>query len=107
MAFTDLLRNMDAAVLAAFKTATTYQPQGGSPVPVDGIFDAAYVCVDPRDALAGISSSKPTVFYRLSDLPSDPDNEPPVITISGQAYRVSECRKDGQGGVELLLHEKV
>lgn len=106
MAFTDLVRNMRIAQLAVFGTPTIYQPDGGSSVQVAGIFEAAYVRVDPRDALAGIESSKPMVFYLLRDLPSDPDNDTPVITINGQAYRVNEVKKDGQGGVELTLHEK-
>lgn len=106
MDFDDEVSRMNAAHVAAFGTPTTYQPQGGSAVPVRGIFTAAYVRVDPHDALAGISSSKPTVFYRLMDLPSDPETDTPVITIKGQAYRVSEPKKDGAGGIELVLHEK-
>ncbi len=106
MAFGDLVSQLDAAQLAAFGIPTIYQPQGGSPVPVRGVFDAAYVRVDHADALAGVSSSKPGVFYRLRDLPSDPDVDRPAITINGQAYRVNEVKKDGQGGVVLVLHEK-
>lgn len=98
---------MDAAVGAAFSTATTYQAKGCAPVPVSGIFDSAYVRVEAGggDFLSGVSSSGPAVFYRLADLPVDPEQDDPIITINGTSYQVIENKKDGQGGVRLILHK--
>jgi hypothetical protein len=96
---------MDAAIIAVFGTPTTYQRSGGSPLPIAGIFDAAYVHVETGEA--GVQSVGPAVFYRLGDLPADPETETtnPVITINGVQYEATEVQKDGQGGVRLLLHK--
>jgi hypothetical protein len=42
---------------------------------------------------------------RLADLPSDPEDDSPTITVEGVEYSVREPQKDGQGGVLLLLHQ--
>jgi hypothetical protein len=51
-------------------------------------------------------SSGPTVFLRLEDLPSDPEDDDATITVSGVDYRITEPQKDGQGGVLLNLHRR-
>lgn len=83
----------------------TYKPGAGAPVPVTGIFDEAYVLADASDAR--VSSSGPAVFLRLADLPSDPEADTGVVevTVGAKTYRRREVKKDGQGGVLLLLHE--
>jgi hypothetical protein len=105
VSFDAQVSRLDAAVLAAFSTPTTYQRSGGSPVPIAGIFDAAYVRVEVGEA--GVQSVGPAVFYRLQDLPADPETETvnPVITINGVQYEPTEVQKDGVGGVRLLLHK--
>ncbi len=92
----------DRAVLQQLGGPVLYAPTVGEPVEVRGIFDAAYIKTDAGEA--GMVSSGPAVFLRLSDLPSDPEDDEPTITIGGVAYRVREPQKDGAGGVLLLLH---
>ena len=55
---------------------------------------------------ARVSSAGPAVFYRLSDLPVDPETDDPVITVDGVGYEVIDVKKDGQGGVLLQLHKR-
>ena len=104
MAFAALLATADGSVLAHLGETVQYTVTAGAAVPVRGIFDAAYVRVEAGDP--GVSSSGPAVFFRLEDLPSDPEaDEGALVTVNGSVYRVTECQKDGQGGVLLLLHE--
>lgn len=101
---------MDAAVIAAFKEeptgdtpAITYTPPGGTAVPVDGIFDDAYVFVEEGEA--GVSTQGPAVFFRLADLPSDPgQDDGPIVTIYGVTYSVIRVKPDGMGGIRLGLN---
>lgn len=102
MDWADLIDLSNATLVAAFGEPTTYTPNGGAAVPVQGVFDAAYVRVDVGEA--GVASPGPVVFYRTADLPADPDTDDPRIVILGLTYRVIESEKDGQGGVLLRLH---
>lgn len=79
-----------------------YRPAVGEPVEVTGMFDAQYVLVK-GSAAAGVESRGPAVFLRLADLPSDPDQDDPILTIQGTDYRVSERRPDDVGGIVLVL----
>ena len=104
MAFPDLVSGMDLALLATFGVDTTYASPAAASAAVRGIFDAAYVRIDAGEA--GVSSAGPAVFYRLTDLPVDPADDYPRITIGGVVYTVTEVAKDGQGGVRLMLHRE-
>lgn len=95
---------LDRALLGALSVPTQYTPGAGGTVTVDGIFDAAYVRVGVGEA--GVSSTTPMVFYRLDDLPSNPDDDDPTITVHGDAYRVTEVQKVGTDAVRLLLHRR-
>lgn len=104
MAWPALLEGADRAAIRIFGDGNTvqYAPRNGDPVTVTGIFDAAYVRVD--EGRAGIVSSGPALFCRLSDLPSDPElDEDPTVTVDGVNYSIKEPQKDGQGGVLMLL----
>jgi hypothetical protein len=100
--FTDLLENADRAVRQVLGSAITYTPGVGSPVTVQGVFDAAYVRADAGQA--GVSTASPAVFLRLSELPTDPREDSPTVTVGGVDYSVHEVEPDGLGGVRLLLH---
>jgi hypothetical protein len=102
MSFGSLLASADRAALATVGAAVRYAPSSGAPVDVVGIFDAAYVRVDGGGHL-GVVSSGPAVFLRLEDLPSDPEEDAPAITVDGVSYSVKDPSKDGQGGVLLRL----
>jgi hypothetical protein len=102
VAWPELIAAVNGALVDTLGEPTTYAPASGGPVTAKGIVDMAYVRVDV--GTAGASSSAPAVFYRLADLPIDPDDDNPEITINGRSYEVIEVQKDGQGGVLLLLH---
>ncbi len=102
MAFADLLDVATRTVRDHLGGTVRYQPEVGDAVNVVGVFDAAYQHVNAGEA--GVESASPAVFLRLADLPADPDDDEPTITVGGVDYRVRECQKDGQGGVVLLLH---
>jgi hypothetical protein len=75
---------------------------GQAPVDVQGLFEASFVRVDAGHA--GAVSAGPAVFLRLEDLPTDPEEDEPTVTVGEVEYRVREPQKDGQGGVVLFLH---
>jgi hypothetical protein len=70
-----------------------------------GVFDAAYVLAEAGGRV-GVTSSLPAVFVRLEDLPLNPDEDQPTITVAGVAYKIHEVQRDGQGGALLLLHRE-
>lgn len=103
MAFADLVAAADrAAQLALGGELVTYAPQLGAPVQVTGIFDEVYVLAKGT-AEAGVEALGPAVFFRLSDLPIDPEDDEPTLTIRAVDYRVTERRTDGMGGIVLAL----
>lgn len=103
MTFSALVAAADRAVQVHLgSVAVTYQPQGEDPVEVTGMFDERFVLVDQGDA--GVEQTAPAAFLMLEDLPVDPEDDEPLITIGGTEYRVRERQKDGMGGIRLLLH---
>lgn len=79
-----------------------YQPAVGSAVQVSGVFDEQYVLAK-GSAHAGVGTIGPAVFLRLEDLPVDPEDDEPTLTIGGLAYRVTARERDGIGGIVLPL----
>lgn len=79
-----------------------YQPAIGEPVAVTGIFDERYLLVQ-GSADAGVEALVPAVFLRLEDLPTDPEQDKPMLIIRLRVYRVIERRPDDVGGIVLAL----
>lgn len=104
MSFAALLEFVDRAAIAALgdSEAVTYTPEVGAAVQLTGIFDANYVLAKGT-AEAGVETLGPAVFLRLEDLPGDPEDDEPTLTIKGVDYRVIERRPDGIGGIVLAL----
>ena len=103
MAFADLIAGVDRAAQKLLGGETViYHPAIGEPVNVTGIFDAQFV-LDKGDGNAGVETLGPAVFLRLEDLPADPEQDEPTLTIGGVDYRVIEHRPDGLGGIVLAL----
>lgn len=101
--FADLVAEMDRTAQADLGgVSVIYQPESGDPVMVSGIYDAMYVLAK-GDAEAGVETLGPAVFLRLEDLPVDPEQDDPIITIGGAVYRVTERRPDDLGGIVLAL----
>ncbi len=82
----------------------TYQPAVGAPVTVRGIFDAQFVLAQGT-AEAGVETLGPAVFLILSDLPTDPEFDDPILIIGGVSYRVHDRRTAGLGAIVLALRK--
>lgn len=103
MSFADLVAGIDRAAQAVLGgEVVTYTAQGGTGVPVTGIFDEQYVLAK-GSAEAGVEALGPAVFFRLEDLPANPEDDEPTLTIRGVNYRAIERRPDGMGGIVLQL----
>lgn len=103
MSFEDLVAQVDRAAQSLLGgEIVTYAPSVGSPVQVTGMFDEQYVLAK-GDANAGVETLGPAVFFRLEDLPVDPEDDEPTLTIRGNAYSVHERRPDGMGGIVLAV----
>lgn len=110
MAFGDLVASMDRAALAVLGGTVLYAREFAGPVSVSGLFEATYRRTDIADA--GAENAMPAVFCVLADLQAavgdatyDPDGDTVIVTVGGTDYRVKEVKKDGMGGVILLLSE--
>lgn len=103
MSFADLIGRADRAAQSALGgEPVMYQPDGEQAVEVTGIFDEQYVLAK-GSADAGVEALSPAVFLRLEDLPTNPEDDEPTLTIRGVIYRVTERRPDGLGGIVLAL----
>lgn len=104
MDFAARLAAADSAALQHLGGAVRYTPSTGPAVDVSGVFDAGFVPTVNQQQ-PGVVGYGPAVFLRLADLPTDPEDDEPLITIAGVDYRVREPQKDGMGGVVLLLYK--
>jgi len=77
-------------------------PLGVQPVTITGMFDSQFVLAE-GDAHAGVEAAGPAVFFRVEDLPADPETDNPTITIRGVDYSVTFRKPDGMGGIVLGL----
>lgn len=103
MSFADLVRGADRAAQTHLGgEVVTYTPDGGPPVPVTGIFDEEFVMAKGT-ADAGVEALGPVLFVRLEDLPEDPEDGDPTITINGVDYRIVGRIFAGMGGIGLPL----
>ena len=103
MSFEDLVAAADRAAQAALGGETvTYAPEVGDPVPVTGIFDENYVLAKSSGE-AGVVTLGPAVSLLLADLPIDPKDDEPTLTIRGVEYRVSNEVARSMGNIVLAL----
>ena len=56
----------------------------------------------PEDV--GVEETDRSIFHRLEDLPGDPDQDNPTITVDGLQYKVRFRQRDGLGGIRLFLY---
>ncbi len=105
MSWAALLATADRAVAARLGQDVTYAPAVGASVVVTGIYDAAYLAADPGEP--GVSTTSPAVFLILSDLPTDPDDDEPTITVGDEVFEVVAVKKDSNGAGVLLQLTKV
>jgi len=113
VAFDDLITAADRAAQSHLGgVVVTYAPRVGPAVsvtpegnPLTGIFDENYTVVD--GTYNGVETIAPSVVLRLEDLPSDPREEDPKLTILGQRYTVRLRETDGTigGTIRLVLRK--
>ena len=104
MSYADDVIAARRVALATFGEPVTYTPLVGTPVTPTGIFGDQYVLAS-GSAQAGVSTSNPAVFLLLEDLPTDPREDKPTLTVRGVVYRVHEKLPDGMGGIVLALRK--
>lgn len=103
MAFLDLVTAADRAIQSHLGgDVITYQPEHEDAVEVIGLFDEQYVRVDSGNG--DVEQAGPAVWLSLADLPVDPEEDNPLLTIKGKTYTVHERQADGFGSIRLLLH---
>lgn len=94
-----------AAVSDAFAEPVLYQPAGGDPFTVSGVFDEAYAEVEVLDG-APVSSVFPVLGVRLSQFGDSPPEAGDRLTIirTGTTYVVNNVNPDGHGWAILPLN---
>lgn len=81
----------------------TYVSKEGPSFQVRGIFDNAFVSLDPNTQ-APVQSVAPVLGIKLSDLPRSPKVGDKVIVRDVQ-YQIDHVEKDVHGGASLILHK--
>lgn len=91
--------------IGAFGQPVTYTPSGGSPITINGVFDAAHSEVGMGSHVPGVSSVSPRLGIRLADLPAKP-KKGDLVAIGATTYRVIDSEEDGDGGSTLRLQKQ-
>jgi hypothetical protein len=111
VAFDDLILATDRAVQTHLGgVAVCYAPAVGPSVtttpdgdPLVGMFDENYVVATSE--FNGVETVAPAIVLLLEDLPSDPNDDEPKLTILGKLYSVRLRSTDGTigGSIRLVL----
>jgi hypothetical protein len=100
MSFFEDIDALDADVGEVLgEVAVVYQPEAGGSFNLAGMFDRDYVSQSPYEST--MDNRGPSVFLRgteVAKLPTDPRNDSPTLTISGQGYQVISTVNDGPTG---------
>lgn len=105
MAWPDQTEGVLNAVVDSFGTLFTFIPEGGTPTEQCGIFDDEHEEVSIEvggDSV--LSTHAPKIGIRLSDFSQKP-RQGDAVQRNGIFYEISDVNQDGQGGLELILHE--
>jgi hypothetical protein len=83
----------------------SYTPaSGGAAVAIDGIFRLPTEDVLALNDVAGISTRKPMLDIRASQVPSGVTIEQfGTVTVRGVSYTIADIRPDGDGLISLTL----
>lgn len=103
MSFADLVAATDRIAQSHLGgTSVLYRPEFGNWVTVHGIFDTNHPLAERPEA--GVDENDPSVWLLLADLPVDPVQDNPILTIAGTQYKVRFSQPDGLGGIRLFLY---
>ncbi|WP_353191408.1 hypothetical protein [Pandoraea pnomenusa] len=101
---------VDAKILGPlaekFGTDITYTAADGTSFPVRGIYDKAFLSLDP-DTGSPVLTTQPTVGIQLSQFNGHDDPQQGdllMIIKSGEQWEVREALPDGHGAVRLMLN---
>jgi len=81
-----------------------FYPDGGTPYPIDGVFDSAYRDIHLVDTLIDANTVVPVLGVRLAIFPVAPIPDDQVfIPSTGNMYLIKEVRPDSHGWAKLML----
>jgi len=81
-----------------------FYPDGGTPYPIDGVFDAAYRDIHLVDTFVDANTVVPVLGVRLAIFPVAPIPDDQVfIPSTGNMYLIKEIRPDSHGWAKLML----
>ncbi|MBB5414104.1 head-tail joining protein [Paraburkholderia atlantica] len=92
-------------LMGVFGEAVTYRPYAGTPYPITGVFDDAYLKeVMFEDASQGVTDISAVLGVQLSQFPSPPlQNDSLSVASINTTFVVREVRTDSHGGGKLML----
>ena len=85
-----------------FGVAATYNPSGGSPVTVNGIFDDEFFEAD-AGGMVGVAIQQPRFQCSTASLPNAAEGD--TIVINAVNYVIRVVQRDGTGTTMLVLEE--
>ena len=93
------------SLMGVFGEPVTYKPASGTPYPIEGVFDDAYLKeVMFEDASQGVTEISAVLGIQLSQFSAYPvQNDQLSVTSVNSTYVVREVRPDSHGGAKLLL----
>lgn len=99
----DLANRILTAVTSRLGEPVTLS-RGSTSYQLDGIFSEVFSDVDVDTGLR-VTSEQPSLIVNAEDLPVEPQGNDRVTIQDGRQYVVRETRKDGEGGLILLLYQ--
>ena len=104
MNFENLTNGANKIIQKTFAVTISYLRAGQiTPIALTGVFDRAYLAVDPETQVV-VQSTNPACLVRLAELPALPATGDKA-TIKAVEYRVVASEVDGYGNALLRLHK--
>lgn len=101
----DSLSGALTVVRDTFPATVAYTPAStGTPEAITGIFDEAHEAVEMGADGVPISTTRPALWIKLTDLSVAPRQEDRV-EVASRTFSVSDTQPDGAGGSTLYLIE--
>ncbi len=99
----DLALLVQAAGQRVLGESAHFTPLVGAPLDVRVLFNSAHEEITLEDGVA-VSSVRPVAQAHMLDFPQRP-SQGDGIQVRGVDYTVIDVRPDGEGDVQLILHE--
>ena len=105
MGWAEKMAALQGTAVRTFPAAVTYEPSGGTPVSIQGIYREPFVGVD-LGVQAQVLSDQPTLDCQLSALGGAFDKEDRFV-IRGTRRILHDHQEDGEGMVKFFLGDDV